>query len=96
MCVCVWVSSRRPTLPFEGISADAKGPFATPTPEGHLYFFLLVCLFSSFYWVVLAKSQAEWSEVWPAFVAKAEARTGGVLHHYGRPENQHVERDDGL
>ncbi len=25
---------------------------------------------------MLAKSQVEWSEIWPAFVAKAEARTG--------------------
>ncbi len=70
------VSSRRPTRPFEGMSADAKGPFATPTPEGYVYFFLLVCLYSSFCWIVLARSQSEWRTIWPAFVARAEARTG--------------------
>ena len=40
------VSTRRATRPFEGISADAKGPLAHPTPEGFVYYFVMVCLYS--------------------------------------------------
>ena len=58
------------------MAADAKGPIDTPTPEGFIYFFLIVCLFSHFYWVILAKSQADWAHIWPTFVKKAEARVG--------------------
>ena len=69
------VSTRQTERPLQGIAADAKGPFK-PTPEGFKYFFLLVCLYSSFYWVRLAKSQDEWKKIWPDFVKEAEAHTG--------------------
>ena len=59
---------------FEGFAADAKGPINTPTPEGFLYYFLIVCLYSSYYWVKLAKSQAEWSDIWQVHVKRCEAR----------------------
>ena len=69
-------STRVLTREGEGYAADAKGPFNTPTPEGYLYFFLIVCLYSHCYWTILAKSQAEWKEIWPTFVKKREARLG--------------------
>ena len=60
----------------EGFAADAKGPINVPTPEGYLYYFLIVCLYSHDYWVVLTKSQADWEMIWPAFVKREEARSG--------------------
>ena len=62
--------------PNEGFAADAKGPINTPTPEGFLYYFLIVCLFSHRYWAVLAKSQAAWASIWPTFVRRIEAQSG--------------------
>ena len=70
------VSTRRTTRVFEGFAADAKGPMTTPTPEGYKYFFLILCLLSSYCWVKLAKSQAEWKDIWPAHVKRCEAKTG--------------------
>ena len=70
------LSTRRVTRLFEGFAADAKGPINTPTPEGFLYYFLIVCLYSSYYWVKLAKSQAEWSDIWQVHVKQCEARAG--------------------
>jgi hypothetical protein len=48
----------------------------TPTPEGYLYYFLIVCLYSHHYWAVLAESQADWETIWPIFVKREEARSG--------------------
>ena len=70
------VSTRQVTRVFEGFAADAKGPNNTPTPEGFLYFFLIVCLFSHRYWAILAKSQADWAVIWPIFVRRIEAKSG--------------------
>ena len=70
------VSTRQTTRVFEGFAADAKGPISTPTPEGFRYFFLVVCLFSSYHWTILAQSQDEWKDIWPAFVKRAEAKSG--------------------
>jgi hypothetical protein len=70
------VSTRRTERVYQGFAADAKGPITTPTPEGYRYFFLIVCLFSSYYWTMLAKAQSEWKDIWPAFVKYAEAATG--------------------
>ena len=69
-------SSRVATRAYQYIAADAKGPMITPTPEGYLYFFVLVCLYSGVHWTVLAKSQAAWAEIWPDFVRRAQASTG--------------------
>lgn len=70
------VSTRKTERVLQGIAADAKGPISTPTPEGFKYFFLVVCLFSCFFWAFLAKSQDEWKTIWPTFVKQAEASTG--------------------
>ena len=70
------VSTRVTKRPYEGLAADAKGPFNTPTPEGFIYFFIIKCLFCDVHWVILAKSQAAWKEIWPTFVKRAEASTG--------------------
>jgi hypothetical protein len=70
------VSTRQSTRPLADFAADAKGPMSTPTPEGYRYYFVIVCLFSSYHWVVLAKSQSEWKRIWPAFVKRIEAKTG--------------------
>ena len=68
------ISTRKASRPFEGIAADAKGPISQPTPEGYLYFFVLVCLFSHYHWVFLAKSQGDWADLWETFVLQLEAR----------------------
>jgi hypothetical protein len=70
------VSTRKTERVLQGIAADAKGPISQPTPEGYKYFFLVVCLFSCFFWAFLAKSQDEWKTIWPSFVKQAEASTG--------------------
>ena len=70
------VSTRVTKRVFQGFAADAKGPINTATPEGYKYFFLIVCLFSSYYWVKLAQLQSEWKHIWPAFVKGVEAKTG--------------------
>ena len=70
------VSTRRVTRLFEGFAADAKGPINAPTPEGFLYYFLIVCLYSSYYWVKLVKSQTEWKDIWQIHVKRCEARAG--------------------
>jgi hypothetical protein len=41
------LSSRVCTRVSEGLAADAKGPMNTPTPEGYLYYFVIVCLYST-------------------------------------------------
>ncbi len=69
-------STRQCARVCEGLAADAKGPMNTPTPEGFAYFFLIVCLYSHFYWVVLAKAQSDWDAIWPVFVKRQEARAG--------------------
>ena len=51
------VSIRQAHRVFEGIAADAKGPISTPTPEGYKYYFLIMDIFSSYYWPVLVASQ---------------------------------------
>ena len=70
------ISTRKVSRVFEGFAADAKGPMKTPTPEGYTYYFLIVGLFSHYYWVKLVKSQTEWKAIWPAFVKRAEAKSG--------------------
>jgi hypothetical protein len=70
------LSTRQVTRPFEGFAADAKGPLNTPTPEGYRYFFMIICLYSHFLWAILAKSQAEWKDIWQTFVKRAEAKSG--------------------
>jgi len=72
------VSTRDPVGPYEIISADCKGPIMTPTPEGFKYFFLLTCLFSHFYWIVLVKTMNEWAAIWPTFVRRAQAKSGKI------------------
>ena len=70
------VSTRITTRPFEGFAADAKGPIATPTPEGYRYFFVVLCLYSTVLWTFLTKSQASWIDIWRIFVNKIEAKAG--------------------
>ena len=70
------MSTRQTSRPDEGFAADAKGPISTPTPEGYRYFFLIICLHSYRHWVVLAKAQSEWENIWPLFVKRAEAKAG--------------------
>jgi hypothetical protein len=69
-------STRQTSRVCEGLAADAKGPFNTPTPEGYLYYFLIVCLYSHFYWCILTKSQSSWADIWPDFVKRWEAKVG--------------------
>jgi hypothetical protein len=70
------VSTRVTSRACQAFAADAKGPIRDLTPEGFQFFFLIVCLFSSCYWTVLAKSVGEWKTIWPNFVKKMEARSG--------------------
>ena len=70
------VSTRVVTRTYEGMAADAKGPMNTPTPEGFQYFFVIVCLYSFYHWVILARSQADWKDIWEVFVKRAEASSG--------------------
>ena len=70
------VSTRITTRPFEGFAADAKGPIATPTPEGYRFFFVVLCLFSTVLWTFLTKSQKSWIDIWRIFVNKIEAKAG--------------------
>ena len=69
-------STRSTTRCFEGFATDAKGPFDTPTPEGYLYYFMILDLYCSRNWVAFAASQAEWRVIWPNFVRKVEAKMG--------------------
>jgi hypothetical protein len=69
-------STREVSRPFEGLAVDWKGPFAVRTPEGFTGFFIIVELFSTRCWAVLASSSSDWSSIWPAFVAKTEAKLG--------------------
>lgn len=61
---------------MEGLSADAKGPMATPTPEGYNYYFAILCVYSAYVWILLAKATSEWKIIWPKFVSECEAREG--------------------
>jgi hypothetical protein len=70
------VSTRITTRPFEGFAADAKGPIATPTPEGYRFFFVVLCLYSTVLWTFLTKSQKSWIDIWRIFVNKIEAKAG--------------------
>ena len=70
------VSATRPKRVYEICSADAKGPMSVPTPEGYRYFFLIKELYSQVHFHILAKSQANWSTIWPDFVNKGEASLG--------------------
>ena len=56
--------------------ADAKGPINTPTPEGYIYYYLLVDLFSRHYWAFLCKTTGDWKTLWPNFVKAIEAKLG--------------------
>jgi hypothetical protein len=87
------VSTRQCTRASEGFSADAKGPFDTPTPEGYLYFFLIVCLYSHYYWAVLAESQADWETIWPIFVKREEVwqRAMCLISYHRRPQSSLTE-----
>jgi hypothetical protein len=47
---------------------------ATPTPEGYNYYFSILCLYSAYVWILLAKATSEWKIIWPKFVSECEAR----------------------
>ena len=68
------VAVQRASRAYEGFAADAKGPLSPPTAEGYRYFFLIMDLYSHYYWPVLAKSTAEWKNIWPEFVKRVEAK----------------------
>ena len=70
------VSTRVATRAFEGLAVDWKGPYAVRTPEGFTGFFLIVDLYSSRCWAILASSSTDWLTFWPSFVAKTEAKLG--------------------
>ena len=69
-------STRVTQRPFQGLAADAKGPMKVESREGFRYFFVIVCLYSSYYWVKLAQRQSQWKDIWPAFVKSLQAKTG--------------------
>jgi len=66
----------RATRRAEGFHTDFRGPFSTPTPQGHLYLLTIVDDFSRRIFGFLAKSQAEWMDVWSKFVVQVEAEVG--------------------
>ena len=69
-------SERVMTRIYEGMTADAKGPMTATTPQGFEHFFVIVDIHSTVHWVILAKSTADWANIWPQFVKRVEARTG--------------------
>lgn len=60
----------------EGFHSDFRGPFSSPTPEGYLYLLTIVDDFSRRIFGFLAKSQAEWMDIWTKFVLRVEAELG--------------------
>jgi hypothetical protein len=70
------ISTRQADRPHQAFAADAKGPINTPTPEGYIYYYLIVDLFCSFFTAILCKTQAAWKDIWPTFVKRIEARAG--------------------
>jgi transposase InsO family protein len=66
----------RATRIAEGFHSDFRGPFSTPTPQGHLYLLTILDDCSRCIFGFLAKSQTEWSDIWPKFVLRVEAETG--------------------
>ena len=66
----------RATRPAEGFHSDFRGPFATPTPSGHLYMLTIIDDYSRRVFAFLVKSQSEWFEIWSKFVIRVEAELG--------------------
>jgi hypothetical protein len=66
----------RATRKAEGFHSDFRGPFSTPTPQGHLYLLTIIDDYSRCIFGFLAKSQTEWTDIWPKFVLRVEAETG--------------------
>ena len=66
----------RATRRAEGFHSDFRGPFSTPTPQGHLYLLTIVDDHSRRIFGFLAKSQSEWMIIWPNFVLRVESEIG--------------------
>ena len=47
-----------------------------PTPEGYLYLLTLIDDYTRRVFGFLTKSQTEWMDIWPKFVARVEAELG--------------------
>lgn len=69
------ISSRLLTRRGQGFSADYK-PFSVATPEGDTCWLLLQCLYSSYRWTFLCKSQGDFVQVWKVFVLTVETHVG--------------------
>jgi hypothetical protein len=66
----------RATRPGEGFHSDFRGPFACPTPSGHVYLLTIIDDFSRRIFPFLVKSQSEWLGLWIKFVTRVEAEFG--------------------
>ena len=60
----------------EGFHSDFRGPFTVPTPEGYLYLLTIVDDYTRRIFGFLAKSQAEWMDIFAKFVLRVEAELG--------------------
>ena len=68
----------RATRKAEGFHSDFRGPFSVPTPEGYLYLLTLIDDYTRRVFGFLTKSQTEWMDIWPKFVARVEAELGNT------------------
>ena len=66
----------RATRKAEGFHSDFRGPFSVPTPEGYLYLLTIVDDYTRRIFGFLAKSQAEWMDIFAKFVVRVEAELG--------------------
>ena len=69
-------SLRVPTRLYEAWAFDYKGPFSTPTPEGHIYWMILVELMSGFTIIHLLKQQTEFYDIFVNHLNTLEAMVG--------------------
>lgn len=66
----------RATRKAEGFHSDFRGPFSIATPETYLYLLTIIDDYTRRVFGFLAKSQAEWFEIWTKFVVRIEAELG--------------------
>ena len=66
----------RATRIAEGFHSDFRGPFACPTPTGHVYLLTIIDDYSRRIFAFLVKSQSEWYDIWSTFVNRIEAELG--------------------
>ena len=67
---------KRATRIAEGFHSDFRGPFAVPTARGEVFLLTIIDDYSRRIFGFLARSQAEWYEIWTQFVVRIEAETG--------------------